>query len=162
MGGELEGGFNCPAKVFQLPQCINTLFLLGVIIFPLAFGACSSERRGGEAGRLEERVKEFWEARIAGNDLKAYNYEAYSKTGKMTLQKYLRARSPLLKYKTYEVKKAVENGDEALVTVDFIYHLIVPARADLDLSTIIDERWVRIDGQWYRELEKPETSQATN
>jgi hypothetical protein len=56
----------------------------------------------------------------------------------------------------------VENGDEATVTVDFTYHLVVPTRADLDLSTIIDERWVRIDGQWYRELEKPKAGQTAN
>jgi hypothetical protein len=51
----------------------------------------------------------------------------------------------------------VENGDEATVTVDCQYYLIVPARADLNLSITLDERWVRIDGQWYRHMEEQNT-----
>ena len=156
MGGEVEGGLDRPIRGFRLHRRINGLFFLGSCIFLFVFGACSSGRRGG-AETLEERVKGFWEARIAGNDLQAYNYEAYAKTGKMTLQKYIQARSPALKYVAYEVKKIVEKGDEATVTVDFTYHLVIPARADLDLPTTIDEPWVRIDGQWYRQSEQPDT-----
>jgi len=117
---------------------------------PFVFEACSSEQRGGEAELLGERVKGFWEARVAGDDIKAYNYEAYSKTGKMTLQQYIGARNPALKYTAYEVKGVVEKGDEATVSVGVQYNLVIPARADLNMSTTIDERWARIDGQWYR------------
>lgn len=156
MGGVVEGGLDRPRKVPRLYQGINGLCVLGLFLFLFVFGACSSKPRG-EVETLEGRVKGFWEARVAGDNLKAYNYEAYAKTGKMTLQQYLRALSPVLKYTAYEVKRTVENGDEATVTVDFNYHLIVPARAELDLSTTIDERWVRIDGQWYRQVEQQDT-----
>jgi hypothetical protein len=110
---------------------------------------------------LEERVREFWQARVAGDDLKAYSYEAYSKNNKMTLQQYLRARNPTLKYTAYEVKGTAEKGDEATVTIDCTYHLVIPARADFDLATTLDERWIRLDGQWFRQLEKPEASQPS-
>lgn len=154
MGGVAEGGFDQPGGSPRFYRHTNRLFVLLVFVFfPFVFGACSSERQGDEARSLEERVRGFWEARITGDDIKAYNYEAYSKTGKMTLPQYLRARNPALKYLAYEVKGTVEKGDEATVTVDVQYHLVVPARADLDLSTTIDERWVRIDGQWYRQVE---------
>ncbi len=155
MGGEVEGGLDQPGKALRFQQCTNGLFVLWLFIFLFVFGACSSERRGGEAGTLEERAKGFWEARVAGDDLKAYNYEAYAKTGGMTLQQYIQARNSTLKYTAYEVKGTVEKGDEATVKVDVQYHLIIPARADLNLSTTIDERWVRIDRQWYRQLEQP-------
>jgi hypothetical protein len=93
--------------------------------------------------------------------LQAYNYEAYAKTGKMTAQKYVQARSPALKYVAYEVKKVEAKGDEATVTVAFTYHVVIPAQMDIDLPATMDERWVRIDGQWYRQVEKPDTNHAS-
>ena len=157
MGGEGEGGFDWPARALRFHQCISRLLVLGLFVFLFVCGACS--QRGGEVESLGERVKGFWQARIAGDDLKAYNYEAYSKTGKMTLQQYIRARNPALKYTAYEVKGIVEKGDEATVTVDLQYHLVIAARGELDLPATLDERWVRLDGQWHRQLEKPEASQ---
>jgi len=161
MGGEVASGSDRPGEVLRLHPCINRLFVLGLFIFLFVFGACSSERRGGEVETLEERAKGFWQARVAADDLEAYNYEAYSKTGKMTATQYIRARSPALKYTAYEVKGTVEKGDEATVTVDFKYRLIIPARADIDLPMTTDERWVRLDGRWYRQLEQPDTSQTS-
>jgi hypothetical protein len=160
MGGEVEGGLDRPVNGLRPHQYISRLLVLGLLISLFVFGACSSGRRGG-AETLEERVKGFWQARVAGNDLQAYNYEAYVKTGKMTLQQYIQARSPALKYVAYKVKKIEENGDEATVTVDFTYHLVIPARMDLDLPTTVDERWVRIDGQWYRQVEQPDANHAS-
>jgi len=104
---------------------------------------------------LEERVKGFWDARVADDDARAYNYEAYFKTKKMTLQQYLQARNPALKYNGYEVKTVEEKGDEATVIVDVKYHLVIPTRAALDLSMAVTEPWVRLEGQWYRQLPEP-------
>ena len=161
MEGEGEGGSNRPRWALQLYQHANILFVLGLLIFPFAVGACHSGQQGGRAESLAERAREFWQARVAGDDLKAYNYEAYSKTGKMTLQQYIRARNPALKYTAYEVKGIVEKGDEATVSVEIQYHLVIAARGELDLPATLDERWVRIDGQWFRQLEKPEESQPS-
>jgi len=150
MGGETEGSFDHWAGAFHPHRFSITLLLLGFFIFPFVFGACSSEREG-EAEPLEARVRGFWEARTAGDDTKAYGYEAYSKTGKMTLEQYIRARNPALKYKTYEVKKTVENGDQATATVDVQYNLVIPVGAELNLSMSMEEHWVRLEGQWYRD-----------
>lgn len=161
MGGEEASGSGQSRGIPRFYQCINGLLILGLFTLPFVFEACSSEQRGGKAESLEDRVKGLWEARIAGDDLKAYNYEAYFKTGKMTPQQYLRALNPALKYKTYQVKGIVEKGDEATVTVDLQYHLVIPARADLDLAATVEERWVRLDEQWYRQLEQPTTGQSS-
>ncbi len=160
MEGEGEGGSNRPRWALQLYQHANILFVLGLLVFPFAFGACHSEQRGGGAGSLEERVKGFWNARVAGDDLKAYAYEAYSKTGKMTPTQYVRARTALLQYKSYEVKGIAEQGDEATVTIDLRYRFVSPISKDLNLAMNLQERWIRLDGQWYRQLEKPEEGQT--
>jgi hypothetical protein len=131
------------------------LLIFELLLVPLFFGACQAERKTGEAASLEERVRAFWDARIAGDDLNAYRYEAYAKTGKMTSEQYVRARNPALRYKAYEMKKIEENGDNATVAIDLQYHLILPARGDLDLSMQVREQWVRLDdGQWYRQLQE--------
>ncbi|MBI3795479.1 MAG: hypothetical protein HY268_00715 [Deltaproteobacteria bacterium] len=152
MGGEAACGFHQPARIFHLYYYVYKPLILGLLFFPFVFGACSPERQSGEAESLEKRVKGFWDARVADDDAKAYNYEAYSKINKMTLQQYLQARNRTLKYTGYEVKKIEEKGDEATVIVDVNYHLVIPARADLNLSITLTEPWRRLDGQWYRQL----------
>jgi len=161
MGGEAAGGFDYPPWVSQIYQSINKLFVIGLLIFPVALAACTSERRGDQAQSLEERVRGFWEARIAGDDLKAYAYEAYAKTGKMTPTQYVRARSPVFQYRAYTVKGIEEQQDEATVTIDLRYSLALPTKKDVKLSMNLQERWVRLDGQWYRQVEKPETEHAS-
>ncbi|HEV8713597.1 MAG TPA: hypothetical protein VGX03_12315 [Candidatus Binatia bacterium] len=161
MGGEAAGGFDHLPWVSYIYQYINKLFVIGLLIVPLAFAACTSERRGDQAQSLEERVRGFWEARIAGDDLKAYSYEAYSQTGKMTPTQYVRARSPVFRYRTYTVKGIEEQGDEATVTIDLRYSLALPTKKDVNLAMDLQERWVRLDGQWYRQLEKPETDHSS-
>ncbi len=160
MGEEAEGDLNCPAKAFRLYQCVSRLLVLGVFFFPFVFGACRSEQ-GKEPGSLEERVKGFWEARIGGDNLKAYSYEAYAKTGKMPPERYLKLLNPALKYKAYEVKGIEEKGDGATVTVDVQYQFIAPARGELQLSTALSEQWVRLDGQWYRQVEPQEIGKTS-
>jgi bifunctional DNA-binding transcriptional regulator/antitoxin component of YhaV-PrlF toxin-antitoxin module len=59
---------------------------------------------------------------------------------------------PALKFDRYEVKKVEEKGDEATVTVDVSYYLVVPAKDALNLSMAVTEPWVRLEGQWYRQL----------
>lgn len=152
MEGTETGGRDRPQRAFQPHQGRNALLVLWLSLFVLVFGACSSGQQAGKVESLEERVKGFWDARIAGDDTKAYDYEAFSKTNKMTLQQYLQARNPALKYDRYEVKKMEEKGDEATVIVDVSCHLVVPAKDALKLSMAVTEPWVRLEGQWYRQL----------
>src|SRR5215510_12615796 len=136
----------------QTQQFFSQFFILALLCVVCAVGACRSER-ADQASSLKERVEAFWDARIAGDDLKAYNNEAYARNGKMSATDYVRARTPTLKYKSYEIKSVEEQGERATITIDVHYQLIVPARADLALSMVMKEKWVRLeDGQWYREV----------
>ena len=100
---------------------------------------------------LEQRVRAFWEARVQGDDLAAYQYEIYTHTGKMTATQYIKRRSPLLKYTEYAIEEIQEQEKEAQVRVDVKYQLTFPGITELSLDSEVKERWTRLDdGQWYR------------
>ena len=98
----------------------------------------------------------FWEARLKGDELTAYQYEAYAYTGEMTATQYIQARSPALKYMAYTIDTIQEQQNEAQVTVKLQYQMSVPGMVDLPLSTAIKERWVRFENTWYRNLKSEE------
>lgn len=129
------------------------LALSPLLVAFFVLNACR-QNPDGKSEILEDRVRAFWEKRIAGEDLKAYAYEAYAKKGSMSTEAYVRARNPALRYKAYTVKEIEKDGDEATVKVNVAYNLAIPARGQLDLQTEIAERWVRLDGQWYRQEPK--------
>ena len=110
---------------------------------------------------LAERVKAFWEARLQGDEVSAYQYEIYARTGAMTVTQYVQARSPTLKYMAYTIDNIQEQENQAQVTVKLQYRMDIPGMVDLPMAMAIKERWDRLDdGQWYRNL-KPEKPRKT-
>ena len=119
----------------------------------VCLGACQSEPSAPHTAPLAERVTAFWEARIKGDDVAAYQYETYAHTGEMTVTQYVQARSPMLKYKAYTIDTIQEQEQEAQVTVNLQYHMTVPGMLDTSMTMPIEEQWVRLDdSQWYRNV----------
>ncbi len=124
---------------------------VGGFLLVVCLGACQPEETPQKVQPLEQRVTNFWEARLQDDDLTAYQYEAYTRTGTMTATQYVRRRSPLLKYTEYAINEIQEQEDEALVKVGIKYQLTVPGMTELSLDSVVKERWARLDdGQWYR------------
>lgn len=110
---------------------------------------------------LAERVTAFWEARIKGDEVSAYQYEIYAHTGELTVTQYVQARSPMLKYMAYTIDTIQEQEQEAQVTVNVQSRMDIPGMVDVPLAMPIQEQWVRLDdGQWYRNL-KPKKNGKT-
>lgn len=128
---------------------------LVALVALLGSGQTAPESQPSES--LRQRVAAFWEARLKGDELTAYQYEAYAYTGEMTATQYIQARSPALKYMAYTIDTIEEQENEAQVTVKVQYQMSVPGMVDLPLAMPIKERWVRFDNTWYRNLksEKP-------
>ena len=125
----------------------------GVLILAVLFGSCQSEQTTLGVQTLEQRVESFWEARIQGDDLRAYTYESYAHTGEMTAVQYVRARAATLKYKSYSIDAIDKHENKAQVKVNVQYQLYLPAMGDLPLSMKMDEDWERLeDGEWYRQV----------
>ena len=69
---------------------------VAALVAVLGSGQTAPEQQPAES--LRQRVAAFWEARLKGDEVTAYQYEAYSHTGEMTATQYIQARSPALKY----------------------------------------------------------------
>ena len=133
----------------------------GGLILSVLFGSCQSEQTTLDVQPLEQRVESFWEARIQGDDLKAYTYESYAHNGEMTAAQYVGARAATLKYKSYSIDAIDKHENKAQVKVNVQYQLNLPAMGDLPLSMKMDEDWERLeDGQWYRQVRSTKPGQG--
>ena len=81
-----------------------------VLVAALAAFLGSSQSEAG----IEQRATAFWEARIQGDDLTAYQYETYAHTGKMTATQYIQSRSlACLHTPAYTIEEIQEQENEA-------------------------------------------------
>ncbi len=124
----------------------------------VCLGVAQTEPPAPQIVPLAERVKAFWDARLQGDEVSAYQYITYARTGEMTVTQFVQARSPTLKYMAYTIDTIQEQENQAQVTVKVQYQLTVPGMVDLPMAMPIKGQWVRLDdGQWYRNM-KPEKS----
>ena len=134
---------------------------VAVVTVAALLGSSQTAPESQPAESLRQRVTAFWEARIKGDELTAYQYEAYAYTGEMTATQYIQKRSPALKYMAYTIDTIQEQQNEALVTVKLQYKMSIPGMVDLPMAMPIKERWVRIDNTWYRNLESENLTRGT-
>ena len=128
-----------------------------VLVAALAAFLGSSQSEAG----IKQRAIAFWEARLQGDDLTAYQYETYAHTGEMTATQYIQARSPMLKYMAYTIDNIQEQENEAQVTVNLQYQMTIPGMVDIPATMPIQEHWVRLDdSQWYRNVKPTRPGQA--
>ena len=133
--------------------------IVGGIVLVAALAAFLGSSQS-EAG-IKQRATAFWEARIQGDDLTAYQYETYAHTGEMTVTQYIQARSPMLKYKAYTIDNIQEQENEASIKVNLQYQFAFPTMGDIPLAMVLNEHWVRLDdGQWYRNVQPARLGQA--
>ena len=124
-------------------------------------GSSQTAPESSPSESLKQRVTAFWDARLQGDEVSAYQYITYARTGEMTVTQFVQARSPTLKYMAYTIDTIQEQENEAQVTVKVQYQLTVPGMVDLPMAMPTKEHWVRLDdGQWYRNM-KPEKPRKT-
>lgn len=134
---------------------------VALVVGAVCLWACQSEPPAPQGVPLAERATAFWEARIQGDEVTAYQYETYAYTGEMTVAQYVQARSPMLKYMAYTIDNIQEQEQEAQVTVNLQYQMTIPGMVDMPMTMPIQEQWVRLDdSQWYRNVKPKRLGQA--
>jgi hypothetical protein len=117
--------------------------------------AASSE----DVARLRERAAAFWAARVAGDFTKQWELLEPRARGRMTAAEYAMGRNAV-KYLAYQVEDATVNGYFSTVRVRLLVQpllsvagLVGPEGAMAPSAVMVPDKWVKIQGTWYRTLD---------
>ncbi len=122
-----------------------------VVAFALTLMCMVAFSCGGKPASLEERVKQYWELRIAKKLEQIYEFEAPGVPDKQTyLRKILTA--PIV-FTACTVRSIQENGNEGMVELQTEYLLPGLSRP---VSSSMSEKWTRRNGQWYHHFPSDE------
>jgi hypothetical protein len=124
---------------------------LGVVVASVGAAYLYHAKYAARPDDLESRVRRFWDAKVEGDLAAAYALEQASQTGAVDLGSYLRKRSPAMRYVGYEITSIQQNGETADVEVEFSYQIRYPHAGDVNSATRGRERWVMLNGSWFRE-----------
>ena len=109
-----------------------------------------------EVERLRERAAAFWAARVAGDPKAQWELLEPRGRGRFTPLEYVPGPGAM-KYLAYQVENAAVRGYFADVSVRLLVQPILSAARKTKIgpsSTLVQDRWVRIGGTWYRSLEQ--------
>lgn len=107
----------------------------------------------GEVQALRERAAAYWAARMTGDDKGQWDLLEPRGRGRMTPQEYAAERRGI-RYLGYQVEDATIEGYFAIVKVRLLFQPILPRLAGVAPQTVLmDDRWIRVGGGWYRQLD---------
>jgi hypothetical protein len=109
-----------------------------------------------EVERLRERAAAFWAARVAGDPKAQWELLEPRGRGRLTPLEYVPGPGAM-KFLAYQVETATVSGYFADVSVRLLVQPILPPTHKTKIgpsSTVVQDRWVRIGGTWYRSLEQ--------
>lgn len=103
---------------------------------------------------LRDRIVKYWDHKTKKELDKTYEYE--SPLNKMTLTNYIRKYSnPAIDYKSFELMSIDRQDDDiADVRLKIVPVVKVPGARALEHTTIITERWVKVEDIWYHTSRK--------
>lgn len=131
------------------PQPLHRRRLLQALLLPAAAalaGCATTASPEADRAALLQRARAFWQVVQANDGPAAWTYEELSKKPGWTLQAYLKREG--ITYNDAQVQDVVSlDGDKAVVAVKINYS--IPLLRMNDQNVLLQDEWVRIDGQWY-------------
>lgn len=131
------------------PQLLHRRRLLQALLLPAAAalaGCATTASPEADRAALLQRARAFWQVVQANDGPAAWTYEELSKKPGWTLQAYLKREG--ITYNDAQVQDVVSlDGDKAVVAVKINYS--IPLLRMNDQNVLLQDEWVRIDGQWY-------------
>lgn len=108
------------------------------------------------AQRLKERVAQYWDARIRGDLLVAYEFHEPAFRRAVTLTGFLQGRG-VTHVSDYEILESKIEASLAIVKSKVKWTMTHPAlvKPVEPKWSEFEEQWVRVDGEWYRKFRFP-------
>lgn len=137
------------------PQIPARRLLVGAASLAAAalLSACAGLTPSTPEEAVRARIQARWQAMIAGDLPRAYEYLSPGTRGLMSLEQYRGRFGNTVSWKSAEVFKVVcKQADRCEATVKITYQPLLP-RASIGLSeTSVDEVWLLESGQWWLPL----------
>jgi hypothetical protein len=129
---------------------------LCALLLPLALAACgggAAVKAPANDSALEKRSVERWNLLIAHKADKAYDYLSPGTRSTETREKYaadMNNRPVHWQSVTY-VDRKCDDPDACTLQMQATYSVNMSARMgqDVQSATLVWERWIRVNGQWY-------------
>jgi uncharacterized protein YchJ len=126
------------------------------LLLPLALAACgggAAVKAPANDSALEKRSVERWNLLIAHKADKAYDYLSPGTRSTETREKYaadMNNRPVHWQSVTY-VDRKCDDPDACTLQMQATYSVNMSARMgqDVQSATLVWERWIRVNGQWY-------------
>jgi hypothetical protein len=113
--------------------------------------------------QLRERAATFWAARVAGDSKAQWDLLEPRGRGRITPGEYVAVRGAV-KYLAYQVEDATVDGYFGTVKVRLLVQMLPPTvqqrRKIAPSGALINDRWVKVGGTWYRSVEQEEPNEA--
>lgn len=128
-------------------------FFLITFFFLIIFPSCGTKdaiKISSEEEVLEARVMGYWNHKINQEFDKSYEYEypLFRKT--VSLVNYIRSfNTGRASWTRASVERIAINGENASVEMKIGVNIVVSSSQKLEHETILNERWVKVDGIWY-------------
>lgn len=132
--------------------CTGIKLIFFLLVF-LSFNGCYLKRGMMPEESLRSRVAAYWDARVQGDNEKAYDLIEPGAKENISMAGYARrtAHSTIIDYNIRDIKiDSAEN--EAVVQVERSFKInpgIIPIKIDETLHQTSSDKWVFVDGQWY-------------
>ena len=125
--------------------------LLAFMFTGIFLTACATSP-GSDGDTIDKRAQDRWDALLAGDYETAYSF--YSPGFRSTtpmIDLAIRIRSQRVKWVSAEYKD--HSCDESVCTVNFLvgFRIAKPVRGmkEWENSTLVDEQWIKTEGQWW-------------
>lgn len=139
------------------PNNVNTKTInrhsMGMLIAAALLAGCAALPASAPEDVVRARAQERWDAVIAGNWEKAYSFATPAYRAARDLYQFRLRHDAIVKHRKASVFAVACESDtlcKVKMQVTFTPPQDIPTP---DLTTVIEERWVAEDGQWWRYAE---------
>ncbi len=104
-----------------------------------------------EEAALRTRAQEYWDYRLTGKWDKSYLYESPEYRENFSIVSYINqnGRSPV-KWEGIDIVEVWTSGNEGRVKMNTKYRYRIPQTKKAAFDKVLEEEWVKVEGQWYR------------
>lgn len=125
----------------------------GVVLVAIAYGAAWNLAiwpvNQSSAKALARRAQYFWDLRLSGDMLGAYQYQAEAYRRRVEPGGFARSGG-VVAYTGAKVKGVTLDEKGGLVELELTYRVTRPSFTGTESTAVVTERWVVEDGAWHR------------